>query len=60
MLPPVVASDRGSAQTVCVAMHIRGCRTTPWYTDHEKNVLESSTTEDDSSVIEVRCGLVVS
>ena len=60
MIPPVVASDRGRAQTACVATHMRGCRTAPWYTDHEKNVLESSTIEDDSSVIEVRGGLAVS
>ena len=60
MIPPVVASDRGRAQTVRVAMHARGRRTTPWHTDHEENVLESPTIEDDSSVTEVRGGLVVS
>ena len=54
MIPPVVASDRGRAQTVCVAMHMRGCRTTLWYSDHEQNVLESSTIEDESSVREVK------
>ena len=60
MIPLVVASDRGRAQTACVAMHIRGSRTTPWYTDHEKNLLESRSTEGDRPVIEVRCDLVVS
>ena len=60
MIPPVVASDRGRAQTVAVAMPQRGSRTTPWYTNHERNVLESSTIEDDSSVLEVGGGLVVS
>ena len=55
-----MASDRGRAQTVRVAMHARGSRTTPWHTDHEENVLESPTIEDDSSVTEVRGGLVVS
>ena len=60
MIPPVVASDRGIAQTACVAMHIRGSRTTPWYTDHEKNLLESRSIEGDRPVIEVRCDLVVS
>ena len=60
MIPPVVASDRGRAQTWGVAMRLRGSRTAPWHTDHEKNVLESSTTEDDSSVLEVRGGLAVS
>ena len=39
MIPPVVASERGRAQTVYVAMHRRGSRTTSWYSDHERNVL---------------------
>ena len=60
MIPPVVASDRGRAQTACVATHMRGSRTTLWYTNHEKNVLESSSAEGDRPVIEVRCDLVVS
>ena len=60
MIPLVVASERGRAQTCYVAMHNGGCRTTPWYSDHEQNVLESSTKEDESSVCEVRRGLVVS
>ena len=60
MIPPVVASDRGRAQTVCVAMHMRGCRTTPWYLNVEWKLLESSTIEDDSSVHEHKQGLVVS
>ena len=60
MIPPVVASDRGRAQTECVAMHIRGCRTTIWYTNCEKNVLESSIIEGENPVFEARCGLVVS
>ena len=54
MIPPVVASDRGRAQTVCVATHMRGSRTTPWYSECEENVLESSTKEDDSSVTEAQ------
>ena len=60
MIPPVVASDRGRAQTRYVAMHIWGCRTTPWYSNVEWKLLESSTIEDDSSVHEHRRGLVVS
>ena len=60
MIPPVVASDRGTAQTGDVAMHRRGSRTTRWYSDVEWNDLESSTIEDDSSVHEHRWGLVVS
>ena len=52
MIPPVVASERGRAQTACVAMHKRGSRTTAWYIDREKNVLESSIKEGDNPVIE--------
>ena len=52
MIPPVVASERGRAQTACVAMHKRGSRTTLWYTDREKNDLESSIKEGDNPVIE--------
>ena len=54
MIPLVVASERGRAQTCYVAMHRRGSRTTLWYSDHEQNVLESSTIEDESSVREVK------
>ena len=53
MIPPVVASDRGRAQTARVATHVRGCRTTLWYPKREWNVLESSAIEDESSVYEV-------
>ena len=60
MIPPVVASDRGRAQTGVVATQCRGCRTTLWYTNCEKNVLESSIIEGDNPVFEARCGLVVS
>ena len=60
MIPPVVASERGRAQTAVVAMQHRGSRTTLWYVDSERNVLESSTIEDDSSVLEVRRVLVAS
>ena len=52
MIPLVVASERGRAQTCYVAMHNGGCRTTPWYSDHEQNVLESSVIEGDNPVIE--------
>ena len=54
MIPLVVASERGRAQTGCVATHSRGSRTTPWYSTHEQNDLESSTIEDESSVCEVK------
>ena len=60
MIPPVVASDRGRAQTSCVAMHKGGSRTTLWYIDREKNVLESSSAEGERPVIEARRDLVVS
>ena len=60
MIPPVVASDRGRAQTVRVAMHARGCRTTLWHTYGEQNDLESSITEGDNPVCVSICGLVLS
>ena len=60
MIPPVVASDRGRAQTGVVATHRRGSRTTLWYPDVEQNVLESSVIEGDNPVCEYKWGLVVS
>ena len=60
MIPPVVASERGRAQTACVAMHMRGSRTTPWYALSEENVLESPDIEGEIPVSEALCGLVVS
>ena len=38
MIPPVVASERGRAQTVAVAMRRRGCRTVSLYLECEWNV----------------------
>ena len=60
MIPPVVASDRGRAQTGVVAMHRRGSRTTLWYARLEEKVLESSIIEGDNPVSERDGGLVVS
>ena len=60
MIPQVVASERGRAQTAGVAMHRRGSRTTPWHQSGERNCLESQTTEDESSVREAAMSLVVS
>ena len=60
MIPPVVASERGRAQTVWVVTHIRGSRTAPWHGDREGNCLERQTVEDDSSVPEAKSGLAVS
>ena len=54
MIPLVVASERGRAQTHGVAMHDGGCRTTPWYFACEENALERATVEDDSSVSEAQ------
>ena len=52
MIPPVVASDRGIAQTGVVVMHRRGSRTTLRHFGREGNVLESSATEGESPVCE--------
>ena len=52
MIPPVVASERGVAQTRCVSVRGGGCRTTPSYPGCEENVLESSTVAGDSPVSE--------
>ena len=52
MIPPVVASERGRAQTVRVATQVRGSRTAPWHLECEENCLESQTVEDESSVSE--------
>ena len=60
MIPPVVASERGRAQTAGVAMHRRGSRTTLWHSDAEWNDLESSITEGDNPVHVRRRGLVAS
>ena len=60
MIPLVVASERGRAQTICVAMHVWGCRTTLWYRSREWNVLERTTIGGDSPVHEATTGLVVS
>ena len=60
MIPPVVASERGRAQTVVVATHRRGSRTTLWHSNVEWKHLESCIKEGDNPVTEVRRGLVVS
>ena len=52
MIPPVVASERGTAQTVDVARRQRGCRTATLYANREQNTLENVTTEGDSPVNE--------
>ncbi len=60
MIPPVVASDRGRAQTGVVSTQCRGCRTTPWYIECERKILESVSIEGDRPVREAWDGLVVS
>ncbi len=60
MIPLVVASERGPAQTGVVAMQCRGCRTTPWYLSCEQKLLERSSIEGERPVCEATKGLVVS
>ena len=60
MIPPVVASERGRAQTVTVATQLRGSRTATLYESSEKNLLERRTTEGESPVFEPRFDIAVS
>ena len=54
MIPPVVASERGTAQTCGVVGPRRGKKV------GEQNVLESTAIEHDSCVCEAKRSLVVS
>ena len=60
MIPQVVASERGRAQTIVVATQRWGSRTTVWHDVSEKNDLEKSTKDGDSPVFEANRSLVVS
>ena len=60
MIPPVVASERGTAQTHDVAMRRGGCRTTLSHSDCEEKVLERTTVAGDSPVSEAWRGVVSS
>ena len=60
MIPLVVASERGTAQTVDVARRQRGCRTATLYANREQNTLENVTIDGDSPVCEAECGIAVS
>ena len=60
MIPPVVASDRGRAQTGDVATRRGGSRTTLLYGNDERNDLESSAIAGESPLCEVESGIVVS
>ena len=52
MIPLVVASERGRAQTNVVATHRWGCRTALSYDTSEQKSLESLTIAGDSPVSE--------
>ena len=60
MIPPVVASDRGTAQTSDVAMRGWGCRTAALYLNYEWKSLENDTIDGDSPVHEAWQGIAVS
>ena len=60
MIPLVVASERGPAQTIVVAMQRWGSRTTAWYLSREQKLLERSSVEGERPVCEATRGLVVS
>ena len=54
MIPPVVASERGRAQTCHVATHGRGCRTAMSDSERERKCLERHIREGDNPVCEAR------
>ena len=60
MIPPVVASERGRAQTETVARPPRGSRTALLYVGRERKTLENVTIDGDSPVREARDGIAVS
>ncbi len=60
MIPPVVASERGTAQTSGVARRGWGCRTAALYANREQNTLENVTIDGDSPVCEAKCSIAVS
>ena len=60
MIPPVVASDRGTAQTSGVAMRRWGCRTAALYRNDDQKYLESYITEGDNPVWKVKPSIAVS
>ena len=60
MIPPVVASDRGRAQTDLVATPGRGSRTALLHVDRERNTVETVTVEGESPVCEARDGIAES
>ena len=60
MIPLVVASDRGIAQTSVVATHRWGCRTALLYIACEENLLERSAIAGDSPLSEAQDDIAVS
>ena len=60
MIPLVVASERGTAQTSGVARRGWGCRTAALYCDGEWKYLESYIIEGESPVHEARSSIAVS
>ena len=60
MIPPVVASERGTAQTADVVRRQRGCRTATLYLNGEWKYLESYITEGDNPVHEAKSSIAVS
>ena len=60
MIPLVVASERGLAQTYVVYLLHRGCRSTLLYKSIERHILERITIQGDSPVLEVRFSIVLS
>ena len=60
MIPLVVASERGRAQTSVVATHRWGCRTALSYGNCERKHLERCIIEGDNPVCEASVGVAVS
>ena len=60
MIPLVVASERGRAQTVTVATQLRGSRIAILYACSEQNLLERRTVDGESPVCEANCNIAVS
>ena len=52
MIPPVVASDRGRAQTHDVLLHFGGCRTASLHCYREENGLENPAIAGESPLSE--------
>ena len=57
MIPPVVASDRGRAQTIVVATRRWGCRAAILHREDDRKWLESHAVEGESPVWEVGTGI---